>query len=295
MRTKKAIGIVIGIIVVLIAVAAMLTGVYTDWLWFSSLGFASVFRTILLTKVGMGLIFGLIFFVLFVLNTRVVRKAEPWAPQFPTVQPVEEGPVFDFSALSKFGPMLRWLGILIFSALMGATATPAWRLVLRWLNQTPFGVSDPVFHRDLAFYVFSLPLHQFIQRWGLFALILTGIVTAVLYFKKKGIQIGPQSIFVAPRVKAHLSVILAAIFLFIAWLFRLKMFALLYSLRGVAFGANYTDVHFQRIGYWILIVGALLGTFALLANIRSKGWKLPAWTVGGMIALTILFVVVMPG
>jgi uncharacterized membrane protein (UPF0182 family) len=295
MRAKKTIGIGIGIIVVLIAVAAMLTGVYTDWLWFSSLGFASVFRTILLTKVGMGLIFGLIFFVLFMLNTRVVRKAKPWTPQFPMVQPVEEGPVFDFSALSQFGPILRWIGILIFSALMGATATPAWRLVLRWLNQSAFGMTDPVFHRDLAFYVFSLPLYQFIQRWGLFALILAGIATAVLYFKKKGIQIGPQSIFVAPRVKAHLSVILSAIFLFIAWLFRLKMFALLYSLRGVAFGANYTDVHIQRIGYWILLVGALLGAFALLANVRSKGWKLPAWTVGGMIALTILFVAVIPG
>ncbi|MFH1008358.1 MAG: UPF0182 family protein [Candidatus Latescibacterota bacterium] len=295
MRAKKAIGIVIGLIVLLIAAAAMLTGVYTDWLWFASLGFTSVFRTIVLAKIGMGLLFGLIFLGLLTLNARIVRKAGRWAPQFPTVQPAEDAPVIDFSSLVRIGPVLRGLGILVLSALMGATATPAWRLVLRWLNQTDFGKTDPVFHRDIAFYVFSLPLHQFIQRWGLFALILSGIVTAVLYFRKKGIQIGPQSIFVAPRVKAHLSAILAAIFVLIAWLFRLKMFALLYSARGVTFGANYTDVHVQRIGYWVLLVFALGGAVALLANVRAKGWKLPAWTVSGMIAMTILFGAVLPG
>ena len=41
--------------------------------------------------------------------------------------------------------------------LAGFAATPAWDLVLRAIYRTPFGIADPIFSRDIGFYVFTLP------------------------------------------------------------------------------------------------------------------------------------------
>src|SRR5688572_31072648 len=44
-----------------------------------------------------------------------------------------------------------------FGVIAGLAATPAWEMVLRVIHRTPFGITDPVFSRDIGFYVFSLP------------------------------------------------------------------------------------------------------------------------------------------
>ena len=74
----------------------------------------------------------------------------------------------------------------------------------------------------------------------------------------------------------------------IAWDKRLKMFGLLYSPRGVAFGASYTDMHAQMVAYWAVLVIAAACAILFWINISSKGWKLPLIGVGIMVAVSIL-------
>jgi len=122
-------------------------GLYTEWLWFSSLGYGSVYTTILKTKVlvffSAAIIFGILFLGNLVLATRLAPKTEahfwPWA------------------IVRQLQPILRWniiLGTAMLSLIFGLVAQGNWEVVLRFFNGQPFGITDPVFHKEIAFYVF---------------------------------------------------------------------------------------------------------------------------------------------
>ncbi len=67
----------------------------------------------------------------------------------------------------------------------------------------------------------------------------------------------------------------------------LKTYALVYSPRGVVFGASYTDVHAQLPVLRFLAATAVVAGIVFLVNIRFRGWKLPAAALA-MIVLTAI-------
>ena len=81
---------------------------------------------------------------------------------------------------------------------------------------------------------------------------------------------------IATSVKVHISALLAVLALLKAWAYRLDVFELVFSERGVVTGASYTDVNAQRkaltLLFWIAIVVAVI----FIANVvRFRGWLLP--------------------
>ena len=44
---------------------------------------------------------------------------------------------------------------------MAGIASSQWLVTLQFLNATPFGEVDPIFGRDAAFYIFTLPFLDF--------------------------------------------------------------------------------------------------------------------------------------
>ena len=66
-------------------------------------------------------------------------------------------------------------------------------LVLKALYPTPFGIRDPLFDRDVAFYVFQLPLWSSLYSWLMTVLILSGLAVIAVYFSARGIQISPEA------------------------------------------------------------------------------------------------------
>jgi uncharacterized membrane protein (UPF0182 family) len=87
----------------------------------------------------------------------------------------------------------------------------------------------------------------------------------------------------APHVKAHLSVIMAVAMVAKAGDYMIQTWALDYSTRGVVFGASYTDVHASLPVLHFLAIVSLVAAALFLANIRFKGWRLPA------IAIAVMF------
>ena len=53
-----------------------------------------------------------------------------------------------------------WIIGFVFAALVGFFATPLWIPLMRFLGATSAGVVDPVFGRDLSFYLLALPLYD---------------------------------------------------------------------------------------------------------------------------------------
>jgi len=147
---------IIGALVFLFIIAAISRGIYTEWLWFDSLGFSSVYTTVLTTKVWLFFIGALVFLALLLSNLFLARRLSP--PGGDSVS-IGQGLVIVRRMLD--------IGILIsaifLSLIFGLVTSSQWEMVLRFTNAANFNVIEPLLGRDVAFYIFSLPLYNFLQ------------------------------------------------------------------------------------------------------------------------------------
>ncbi|MGA1825029.1 MAG: UPF0182 family protein [bacterium] len=268
-----------------------LANMYGELLWFGALEYASVFWTILLAKGGLGLLFGLFFALIMGINMYCARKIGPpktgWEFSYRTeglntIKVISIAPHYVNRILVVF--------CIILSIIMGIwPAILKWNQFLRFLYQTPFTRTDPIFQRDIGFYVFSYPIQVFLQQWLLYTMIAVTLVVGYIYQKDKAIKLKLHDFMFTHRAKIHLSLLVGFILLLIAWNRRLKTFQLLYSTRGVAFGAGYTDMNVQLIAYWIMIVIASLCAIIFWVRASAVGWKLP---LAGVIMLIVIKIVI---
>ena len=273
--------VVVAIVALLLIGLSALSGFFVDLLWFREVGFTQVFCTILRTKIALGLIFGAAFFALLYANLLVVRLI---TPRFRALTPEQE--MIERYRMA-FEPYAWWL-LPVFAAVIavfvGFGVTTNWRTFLLWRNSSgvTFGTQDPLFHRDVAFYVFSLPWLKFVQGWLFSSLVGVTFITGIAHYLWGGIR--PQAPAlgdkVTPQVKVHLSVLLGVIVLTKAWGYYLGTFDLLTSRRGVVMGASYTDVKAQLPALRILEFIAIACAVLFLVNIRMRGWALPVIAVG---------------
>ncbi|MGH2526577.1 MAG: UPF0182 family protein [Actinomycetota bacterium] len=283
--------LLVGIIVFLAALAlafTALSGLFIDVLWFREVGYSQVFWSILGTKFVLGLLFGIAFFLLLYANLWIVRRiTPPYRPLTPEQEIIERYRL-------QFEPYAWWL-IPLFAAVIaffvGLGVTGQWHTFLLWRNSSgvTFGVTEPQFGRDGAFYVFSLPWLEFVQGWLFSALVGVLLISAVAHYLWGGIRPNAPAFAekVTPQVKAHLSVLLGLIMLSKAWGYYLGQFDLLTSRRGVVAGASYTDVNAHLPALRILVFIALVCAILFLVNIRMRGWALPVIAVGLLVLVSI--------
>ncbi|MDI6814687.1 MAG: UPF0182 family protein [Dehalococcoidales bacterium] len=253
--------IIIGGVVLFFIAITIWKGIYTEWLWFRSLGFSSVYTTILTTKVWLFFAGTLIFLALLISNLMLARR----------LSPISGGNIFIRQGLVVVRRVVD-VGILIvaifLSIIFGLVTSEQWEMVLRFSNATNFGVAEPLLTRDVAFYVFNLPFYHFLQGWLTAAMVITLILTVAIY----GLNLGFRRTAFTTAIKGHLSVLGATIFFLIGWSYRLNIFDLVYSRRGVIFGAGYTDVHAQWLALKILIVISIICGILLLISVFRR-WK----------------------
>jgi len=270
--------IIIGILVFLFILATIGKGIYTEWLWFGSLGFSNIYTTILTTKLWLFFAGALAFFALLVANLFLARR----------LSPVSTDNILIKQAVVIVRRVLDTgiLAVTIFlSFIFGLITSGQWESVLRFSNATGFNVTEPLLGRDVAFYIFNLPLYQFVQGWLIWAIVIILIFTATIY----GLNIGFRRAALTPGIKWHLSALGAAVFFLIGWSYRLKIFDLLYSQRGIIFGAGYTDVHAQWLAWRILIVIAVISGILLLIGVFRRWRHSLTIPIGLWIASAIIF------
>jgi len=286
---RRLIIIVVVVLAALLLAFTALSGFFVDVLWFREVRLSDVFWTVLRTKVFLGLALGLTFFVLLFSNLWIVRRI---TPRYPALTPDQE--IIERYRM-QFEPYVRWLLPLlafVIAFLVGVGATTHWQTYLLWRNGAglTFGNPEPLFGRDPAFYVFSLPWLQYIQGWLFSSLVWVTLLTAGAHYVWGGIRPQAQGFGekVSPQVKAHLSVLLGLIMLTKAWGYYLGQFDLLTSTRGVVVGASYTDVNAQLPALRILVVIAIACAILFLVNIRLRGWALPVIAVGLLALVSII-------
>ncbi|MFA5866691.1 MAG: UPF0182 family protein [Actinomycetota bacterium] len=278
------------VIIFFLVFGTMLMTYYTDFLWFKELGYSAVFIKVLITKISLGLIFGAAFFAIFYSNVLLTRRLAPKFRVSYLTGVIQLKGVFLEQYLNRI--LLAIAAVLSFIA--ASSASGVWERWLLFLNATPFGTVDPIFGNDISFYVFKLPFWQFL--WGFFfaALVVSAIFAMAVHVLDGGIRVVPGEQKFADHVKAHISILAAALSVMLALGFRLLQYGLLYSDRGVAFGASYTDVHAELPVFSIMIVVSLVTAALFLVNIRVKGWKLPLAGLAILVVSLVVFAGVYP-
>ena len=284
-RRHRWIIVVAIILIVVFASLKTFATFYTDALWFSSVNLHSVWLKLFETKVGLLVVFSLIFAVAL---TASLLVAERLAPKGPSLDAEDE---FVKRYQEVIGPYARWLRVVVITVLsliVGSQAVGQWNNWILFENRTSFGITDPQFHRDVSYYVFVLPFEQFLVHWALVTLVVVLLVTMLSHYLNGGIRLQGSRPRVRPAVKAHLSVILGLLALVKAVGYYLARFSLDTSSNGYVQGAGYTDVHARLPALELLILVSLAAAVLLIYNIRRQGWALPVLGVGlwFLVALT---------
>ncbi len=289
MKQKKVLLVVGGLIIIALAALSIFMRYYGDWLWFKNVGFGQVFTTVLLAKILAFAAFFLIFAVLGGVNIFIARR---WGAPSRSLRAVStQLPVTSLEILfhEKYAPYAWGLIVLFLSGIMGMSASNSWMTFLQFLHQSQFGVADPIFSKDAGFYVFKLPLYDFLQQWCSLALFFMIVAVGLSYYLDQAVRIQENRFYIDSKAKAHLVVLGGLFALRMAWSYWLKLYGLMYSNSGVAYGASYADVHAQMPAYRVLLILSVLMAVLLFAMPVLKKWKWLAYVIGIYVVVLVGF------
>ena len=195
--------IIIGIIGIYVALN-FIRSIYTDWLWFDAVNHSRVFRTILTARIllflGGGGLIG-------ILTGASVYFAHKFAAGSDEISLPASTQKF-LKSLTKWGSAAV---AIVIGLVFGVITASKWELFLKFENSVSFDIADPLYGKDVGFYVFTLPLFEFIQGFVLAAVIAIGIATLLVYFVNFNIR-GVGFLF-TQGFKAHISIIGAVLML----------------------------------------------------------------------------------
>ncbi|MBV8085333.1 MAG: UPF0182 family protein [Chloroflexi bacterium] len=275
----KAFGFGLALIVLLVLIGIG-DGIYTNYLWFGSLGLTSVYTTRITAQIVTFVLFAAIFLVFLIGNVVVAHRFR----RSPTVVPLDDRTPQVPIVLARIG----WsIAIGVQALIMASVAGSFWSALLRFANSTTFGVSDPLLSQDAGFYVFKLPVYRDLQGWAFWTILLTLANVAVAY----GLTTDFRQLRTSRAAGIHLSILGALALGLIAWNYQLDIYGLLFSHRGVTAGASYTDVHAQYGAYQVLTFIAAVAGILLLANTVVR----TLWLVAGSVGLWLLALIVAGG
>ena len=155
MKKNWFVRVVLGLIIALILSISGLVRLYTDFLWFDALGFSKIFLISLISKINLFFAAAIIFFLFAIINLWISSR---------------------FTEKDKFPFKLKLLITAALSIMVAGSVSSGWFKVLQYLRQTPFNLEDPIFMKDVSFYIFTLPFYDFVLAFLMSIIIITIIL-----------------------------------------------------------------------------------------------------------------------
>jgi len=181
----------------------------------------------------------------------------------------------------------------------GATATTQWYKILQFTNAVPFGEVDPIFNKDISFYVFKLPLVQSLFSTAISLIIILVLITVIIYlalgFKDKiyqnkdnVININSKTYGIRKFAGKQLAVLASVLSLLIGCSYLLKSYNLVYSTRGVSYGAGYTDVKITMIFYKVIAIACVISSIVVFISILKLKFRPIIISIASIAVLIVL-------
>ncbi|HEV7173390.1 UPF0182 family protein [Pedococcus sp.] len=284
-RARGPLGPTIAILIALGVVVSLGANLWTEVLWFDSVGYEGVFVTELTTKI-------LLFTVGFVLTAGLVasslvigyRTRPIYAPVTPQQQSLDQ--------YREAVEPLRRVAIVavpaVLGLLTGTAAAGEWKTYLLWRNAVPFHVKDPQFGIDLSFFTFTLPWVTFVLGFVTMVLIMALVAAAFTHYMYGGLQLQLRADRTTKAARTHLAVLLAALVLVRAATYWFDRYSLLTKDSSLLTGIGYTDAHAVLPTKAILAVAAIMTAGLFVASIWTRSWRLPAVGVALLVITSVV-------
>lgn len=260
--------------------------------WYSEVKYLSIYFTKLLAVLKLMIPIFLVIFGAIYFYYRSLRKS---------IRAYVNNGVVDVVSRKKENKIFLWVNLLLSLILSYAIAGSYWYSILQFENSVPFGVLDPIFSLDVSFYVFKLPLIESIYGTLMSILVFLIIITLISYFILRwkdnlfnirkpipNINIRDFKSGITKFAGRQLSVVAALIMLLLSIGYIIKSLNLVYSPRGVVFGAGYTDTHVTLVFFIISAVVSLMAAFIVFISLQKSKVKPIIISIAVMVALVIV-------
>jgi uncharacterized membrane protein (UPF0182 family) len=261
------------VMAVLLIGFSLFSGIWTDKLWFSSLGYGGVFKTLVWTKIGMFLVFGSLMALAVGGNLWIAYR----------LRPTFRAPSPEQASLDRYRevitPIRRALLIsvsAVFALFAGASATGKWRTFLLWEHRQSFGRTDAYFHKDIGFYVFTLPWLHYLVDFAITALVIGLLAALLVHYVYGGIRLQARVGKVSGPAQVQISVLLGVLVLLKGADYYLDRFDLTSKTGGLVTGMTYSRDHAMLPAKNILMAIAVICALLFFANVFRRTWSLPA-------------------
>ena len=291
-KNRRPLIITVAIVFAAAIALVSLSGFYADWLWFRSVNFTSVWRTILTTKFELFLVFGSLTSLLIIANIIIAYRRRP------LYVPI----TIEADNLERYRGQIEPIRKLVTAALAivlfyfsGSAGTQLWSSWLLFKNSTPFGTQDPQFHMDISFFAFRLPFWQSLLEWGISSFIIALIAAGVVHYLYGGIRLQVREDRTTVTARVQLSILLGVIVLLKGAAYWLDRYHLALKEGRLITGLGYTDVNALLPAKAILAGIAVICSLLFFANILRRSWVLPAAGVSLLVVSSVLIQSVYPG
>jgi uncharacterized membrane protein (UPF0182 family) len=284
---KKFFKWIVPVLAVLFLALIGLPAFLQKWLWMRQLDYAGIFWTLFSVRAGLSCAAFVIAFLFLWLNARLAaRSSLAMAPAKSLVTPNLKSAALVGHAVARSS----WLLAAGIAALFATGLYSQWDTYLRFQYGGAFNEIDPVFGRDLGFYVFQLPWYEVLQSAVVFLAILSIVLVVTIY---AGFGLTRFTGY-GNRAAKHGSLLLIVLAAALGWGYYLDRFDLLYSTRGVVHGVGYTADRVTMPALWGMMCVSVLACLLLAYNFYRPRWK--ALAVGGFsfAALYIIAVMLVP-
>ncbi|HUP99060.1 MAG TPA: UPF0182 family protein, partial [Aeromicrobium sp.] len=255
----------------LLFLGSIFTNVWTDRLWYRSVGYGSVFSTILLTKVLLFVGLGSLFAALVLVNGFIAWRVRP--DVLPTRR---DDPAFRYRvALVPIArPVVGVLGLVLL-LFAGSVAASRWDTFQLWRHGGRFGLRDPQFHKDVGFFTFDLPWLQFVASYLFSIIVLSVLVAAFVHYIFGNIRFAGRGPSLTRGAQRHLLILVGLGVLVRGFSYWLHRFALAIERSTLFDGIGYTDAHARIPSQNILVGVAIVCALLFFGGALMRSWVLP--------------------
>ncbi len=278
--------------VILLAGAREIVSFLVDWQFFREVGFEAVFTKTFTAKLLMGLVFGLTAFLTVFINLLIAgKRALPSGMVNPLWESVPQLQHLDLNRLMKG---ISYLAALLAFVLAFPIGTQYWEQALLFLNSMPAGLVDPLFGRDISFYLFRYPFLDAMNTMVRSLLVIAMVLTTAVYLLRGGIVLSGRFFSADPFMKRHLGVLASLFLLSLGIGFVFDRFGLLTTEHGVLYGASYTDVHVRLTMLAVMSVLSVVAAIIIPLFAARRSLALPLITIVVLAGVYILGLTVYP-
>jgi uncharacterized protein len=295
---------VLAAVIALIVIVTVGAGVWTDWLWFRSVHYTSVFGTTYGVKWALFGIAAVFMMAVIGVNIRLAYRLKPAQRPVAPRQPVT--PQHATSPERPISPQLQSLevyrqaieprrrlvvGVILglIGLISGLAAAGSWRTWLLFANRVPFGVKDPQFHLDISFFVFDYPFIRMVLSFLFAGVLLSIMAAAIVHYLYGGLRLQLRGQRATQGARAHLFVLIGIFVLLKAVAYWVDRYGIDFSQRGVVqTGASYTDVNAVLPAKTVLAVIAVICAALFFAGAIRRNATLPAVGFGLLVLSAVI-------